>query len=113
MFLKNLKIFTHKHCSNLALVGSQYIFQNSSIPIWALFTTCKQNHSDLKLFKLWNISIHVNIGQPCLWATQYFLAYNSKNISSYDLKFGKETNYIIQYVSSLNPKGTGGGEVFG
>ena len=37
-----LKIFTHKHCSNLALVGSQFIFRNSALPISALFSSLKQ-----------------------------------------------------------------------
>ena len=53
MFLKNSKIFTQKYCSNLALVGSQFTFQNSSIWMWALFSSFK--HNLMHLF--WEIRI--------------------------------------------------------
>ena len=37
ILLKNLKIFAHTHCSNLSLVGSQFISRNSLTPTWSLF----------------------------------------------------------------------------
>ena len=40
---ENSKISTHKHCRNLAMVGSQLIFRKSSIPIWPLFPSFRQN----------------------------------------------------------------------
>ena len=56
MFLKNLKIFTHKHYSNLALVCSQFVFRISSILIWALFSSFKQNLMYLFL-EIWIFSV--------------------------------------------------------
>ena len=43
ILLKNLKIFPHRHCSNLSLVGSQFISRNSLTPTWCLFLSLRQN----------------------------------------------------------------------
>ena len=51
-FLKNLKMFMQEHCSILALVGSQIIFRNFSIPIWGLFLSFKQNRMHL-FWEIW------------------------------------------------------------
>ena len=40
--LKNLKTLTQMHCSTLFLVGSQFIFKNSFVPMWALLSRFKQ-----------------------------------------------------------------------
>ena len=69
MFLKNLKIFMHKHCSNLDMVaGSQFICWNSSIPIWALFSSFKQNLMHL----FWEIWIFL---AKCLLRFGYHVEY--------------------------------------
>ena len=41
--LKKLYILVSRHCSNLSLVGSQFILLNPFIPTWSLFPMFKQN----------------------------------------------------------------------
>ena len=40
--IKNLKTLAQMHCSTLFLVGSQFIFKNSFVPMWALLSRFKQ-----------------------------------------------------------------------
>ena len=58
MFWKNLKMFTHKHCWNLALVGGEFIFWNSSILIWAVFDQFYLNLNKPNAFVLGDLDLH-------------------------------------------------------